>query len=255
MKKTAMITGASAGIGAAFAKKLAKENWRLILIARRLDKLQDIRKSLNIDEKDLHIITLDIRNREAVTEALEKLPPSFKNIDLLINNAGMARGTEPVWEYDIDDWEDMVDTNIKGLLYITRLILPSMVEKNSGQIINLGSIAGNWPYPGGNVYGGTKAFVQQFTRNLRTDLFGKNIRVTNIEPGIVDTEFSIVRYNGDVEQAKKVYENANSLQAEDIAEIGYWLTTMPEHVNINSIEVMPVSQTWGPLRIHRGNKD
>ena len=251
MKKTALITGASAGFGVAFVEKFASHGWQCILVARREDRLQKLVKKLNIKSADVHILPLDVRDLEAIKNGIQALPQSFNNIDVLINNAGMALGVDPAWEYDIADWEAMVDTNIKGLLFMTRMILPSMVERNKGHRINVGSIAGSWPYPGGNVYGATKAFTQQFTRNLRADLFGKNVRVSNLEPGMVDTEFSIVRYKGDEEKARKVYENANALQAEDMAEIVFWLTSLPERVNINSIEVMPTSQTWGPLLINR----
>ncbi len=251
MKKTVLITGASAGFGVAFVEKVAAHGWQCILVARREDRLQKLVKKLNIKSADVHVLSLDIRDLGAIRNGIHALPKNFKNIDVLINNAGMALGVDSAWEYDIADWEAMVDTNIKGLLYMTRMILPSMVERNSGHIINVGSIAGSWPYPGGNVYGATKAFTQQFTRNLRADLFGKNVRVSNLEPGMVDTEFSVVRYKGDEVKARKVYENANALQAEDMAEIVFWLTSLPERVNINSIEVMPTSQTWGPLLINR----
>lgn len=254
MSKTVLITGASAGFGAAFVKKFAENNWKIILLSRREDRLKVLSEQIGLNADQAHIIAVDIRDLKMIKNHMDEIPSAFKEIDVLINNAGLALGVEPAWEYDLDDWDVMVDTNVKGLLYMTRLVLPGMVERDSGHIINVGSIAGNWPYPGGNVYGATKAFVQQFSRNLRTDLHGKNVRVSNLEPGIVDTEFSIVRYKGDEEKAAQIYENANALQADDMAEIVYWLTSMPERVNINSVEVMPTSQTWGPLLIHRDKK-
>ncbi|MDO9547432.1 MAG: SDR family NAD(P)-dependent oxidoreductase, partial [Candidatus Marinimicrobia bacterium] len=199
-------------------------------------------------------ISLDVRNRGDVFEKFQALPLEFAAIDVIVNNAGLALGLLPAHEADLDDWETMIDTNIKGLVYCTRAILPKMVERNSGLIINIGSIAGNWPYPGGNVYGATKAFVQQFSRNLRADLLGKNIRVTNLEPGIAETEFSIVRYHGDEEKAQKVYQHTKALSAEDIADIIWWLANSPEHVNINQLEVMPTLQAWGPLAVFREEK-
>jgi len=251
MRKTVLITGASAGFGAAFARIFAENGWRLILVARRGERLQEISDKLNLGTDDVYQITMDVRDLNNIKEQIDSLPEKFQKIDVLVNNAGLALGVDPVWEGSIDDWETMIDTNIKGLLYMTRLILPAMVEKKSGHIINIGSVAGSWPYPGGNVYGATKAFTRQFSLNLRADLVDKNIRVSNLEPGIVDTEFSVVRYRGDKEKASQVYKNANALQAEDMAEIVYWLTTLPERVNINSIEVMPTSQAFGPFVIHR----
>jgi 3-hydroxy acid dehydrogenase/malonic semialdehyde reductase len=182
---------------------------------------------------------------------VKEIPQEFQNIDILLNNAGLALGLGPAHETDLDEWEKMVDTNIKGLLYMTRQILPAMVARGAGHIINLGSIAGSWPYPGGNTYGATKAFVQQFSRNLRADLLGTGIRVTNIEPGLAESEFSIVRFGGDAEKAAKVYEGTQPLTPVDIAEIIYWTASRPAHVNINSVEVMPVCQTWGNFAISR----
>jgi NADP-dependent 3-hydroxy acid dehydrogenase YdfG len=169
----------------------------------------------------------------------------------LLNNAGLALGLKPSWEVDLDDWETMVDTNIKGLMYCTRALLPLMVKQDSGHIVNIGSTAGAWPYPGGNVYGGTKAFVQQFSRNLRADLLGSKVRVTNLAPGMAESEFSEVRFKGDVESAAKVYQGVEALRPEDIAETVFWIVNRPAHVNINAIEVMPVGQAWGPLAVHR----
>jgi 3-hydroxy acid dehydrogenase/malonic semialdehyde reductase len=172
-------------------------------------------------------------------------------VDVLVNNAGLALGLEPAQAADLDDWETMVDTNIKGLMYCTRAILPGMVERKRGHVVNVGSIAGAWPYPGGNAYGATKAFVAQFSRNLRADLLGKNIRVTDVEPGLAETEFSVVRFKGDQERADKVYTGTQPLTGVDIAEIVHWVVSLPAHVNVNSVEVMPTGQAWGPLAIHR----
>jgi len=251
MKKTVLITGASAGIGSAIAHRLFNNGWRLVLMARRVERLVAIQKELDPLQKDIFLLNADIKDMSAVDKAIADIPECFFPISGLINNAGLALGLDPAWESDPNDWEIMVQTNINGLLYVTRAILPKMVAENEGHIINLGSIAGSWPYPGGHVYGATKAFVQQFSRNLRADLIGKKIRVTNIEPGIVETEFSDVRFKGDTEKARKIYENANALIAEDIAEIVSWVLHLHPRVNINSIEVMPTSQAWGPLVIHR----
>ncbi|MFO7752379.1 MAG: SDR family NAD(P)-dependent oxidoreductase, partial [Desulfobacteraceae bacterium] len=172
-------------------------------------------------------------------------------VDVLVNNAGLALGLEPAHRADLSDWEEMVDTNIKGLMYCTRALLPSMAKKGSGHIVNIGSIAGTYPYPGGNAYGASKAFVKQFSRNLRADLAGTGIKVTNIEPGLAETEFSIVRFKGDRDKAAKVYENTEPLVAEDIAQTVFWVVSTPSRVNINSVEIMPVCQAWGPLSVTR----
>ncbi|MFC1843915.1 SDR family oxidoreductase [Thermodesulfobacteriota bacterium] len=249
MKKTVLITGASAGFGEACARKFAGPENRLILAARRLEKLEALQKELADTES--HIMQLDVRDRKSVAETLTGLPESFQNIDILINNAGLALGLGPAYEADLDMWETMVDTNIKGLMYCTRQILPGMVKRRQGHIVNIGSVAGSTPYPGGNVYGGTKAFVKQFSNNLRSDLNGTPIRVTNIEPGLAETEFSIVRFNGDTNRAAEVYKGTRPLTADDIAEIVLWVTSLPSHININRLEVMPVCQAWAPFSIFR----
>jgi len=252
-KKTILITGATSGFGKATAERFAGPAWRLILIGRRADRLASIKKEL-IKKTDVLTFTLDVRNRSKVTALFKSLPQEYSCIDVLLNNAGLALGLEPAYEVSLDDWDTMIDTNVKGLVYYTRTILPGMVKRNSGLIINIGSISGNWPYPGGNVYGATKAFVQQFSRNLRSDLLGTNVRVTNIEPGMAETEFSIVRFKGDRQKARKFYENTKSLSAADIANIVWWLTNLPEHVNINQIEVMPTCQAWGSFAVYREGK-
>jgi 3-hydroxy acid dehydrogenase/malonic semialdehyde reductase len=249
MAKTILVTGATSGFGRASAELFRNNGWRLILTGRRKDRLQELRNSFG--EANVHVAVFDIRDRQQVEEMVQAIPQDFQDIDILLNNAGLALGLGPAHETDLDEWETMVDTNIKGLLYMTRKILPAMVARGKGHIINIGSIAGSWPYPGGNTYGATKAFVQQFSRNLRTDLHGTGIRVTNIEPGLAESEFSIVRFGGDVDKASKVYEGTQPLTPADIAEIIYWTACRPAHVNINSVEVMPVCQSWGNLSISR----
>ena len=250
MTQTVLITGATSGFGRACAERFGAEGHRLVLAGRRAERLAEVKASL-AGRAEVLTIPLDVRNRSAVFAKLGELPAPFADVDVLVNNAGLALGLEPAHAADLDDWETMVDTNIKGLMYCTRAILPGMVERKRGHVVNLGSIAGAWPYPGGNAYGATKAFVAQFTRNLRADLLGKNIRVTDVEPGLAETEFSVVRFKGDKERAGKVYTGTQPLTGADIAEIVYWVASLPEHVNVNSVEVMPTSQAWGPLAIHR----
>jgi NADP-dependent 3-hydroxy acid dehydrogenase YdfG len=248
--KTIFITGASSGFGAACARMYAATGNRLILTARRVDALLKLQEEL-AEHADIHIIPLDVRDRESVQGAIEALPEGFRAIDILINNAGLALGLEPAHQVNLDDWDTMVDTNIKGVMYCTRFILPGMVERNSGHIVNISSTAGAWPYPGGNVYGGTKAFVTQFSRNLRCDLLGTGVRVTCIQPGMAETEFSTVRFKGDEDKAAGVYEGTAPLTAEDIAETVRWVTSQPPHVNVNTLELMSIDQAWGPFAIHR----
>ncbi len=250
MKGSVMITGASAGFGKACAKKFAGEARPLVLAARRLDRLEALKSELAA-KAPVHLLALDVRDRAAVEQAVLGLPEPFGKIDVLVNNAGLALGLAPSHEADLDDWETMIDTNVKGLIFCTRAVLPQMAAKNQGHIVNLGSIAGDWPYPGGSVYGATKAFVKQFSRNLRCDLAGTRIRVTNIEPGLAETEFSMVRFKGDADRAAKVYENTEPLAAEDIADIIHWVVSTPGRVNINRVEVMATFQTWAPFAIHR----
>ena len=249
MQKTILITGATAGFGLACSNRFAEEGWKLIIAGRRDERLEEF-KSTHPDVP-IHTMILDVRDRAGVEQSIAGLPEQFSTIDVLVNNAGLALGLSGSQEADMDDWETMVDTNIKGLLYITRAILPGMVQRDQGHIINLGSVAGNYPYPGGNVYGGTKAFVKQFSNNLLTDLVKTRIRVTNIEPGLAESEFSIVRFHGDTDKAKQVYQGTKPLTPADIADIIFWVTNVPEHVNINTVEVMPVCQSCGPFLIHR----
>lgn len=248
--RTVFITGASAGFGAACARRFAQVGDRLILTARRLDKLEQLRAELG--DVPVHLAQLDVRDRAAVQSVVAGLPADFTEVDILVNNAGLALGLEPSWQVDMADWEQMIDTNVKGLLYCTHALLAGMVERRRGHVINIGSIAGSWPYAGGNVYGATKAFVLQFTRNLRTDLHGTGVRATCIAPGMAETEFSMVRFKGDDRKAAKVYEGTRPLTAEDIAECVFWCASLPEHVNINQLEVMPTDQTWGATMVYRG---
>lgn len=249
MNETILITGATSGFGKACAQLFARKGWRLVICGRREERLKEIHN--DFPDSPIYSTTLDVRNREQVTEVISNLPEEFKNIDVLVNNAGLALGLEPAQKANLDDWDQMVDTNIKGLYYLTRTVLPGMVARNRGHIINIGSVAGSWPYPGGNTYGATKAFVKQFSNNLRADLLGSNIRVTNIEPGMADTEFSSIRFHGNHEKADGVYQGTEPLTGDNIAEIIYWVTSVPDHVNINAIEVMPVCQSWAPFAIHR----
>lgn len=247
---TAVITGASAGIGAAIAKKLSECGYRLVLIARRLDKLQQLAKSLPC--QDIHLIQLDISDSLAVQEQWKQIEQSVQSVDLLVNNAGVAFGLEPAAQAHLEEWDTMINTNIKGMIYCTHAVLPYMLRKNQGHIINLGSIAGTYPYPGAAVYCGTKAFVRQFSLCLRADLHGTLIRVTCIEPGLLgDTEFSLTRFRGDEQKAHKVYENTQPLTPEDIANTVYFCHSQLNHVNINTIEMMPVYQSFGSLPVYR----
>ncbi len=250
MTQIVFITGASSGFGAACARRFAQSGHPLVLAARNLDKLKTLADELR-DSSPVYVAALDVTDPDSIDGFFTALPNEFRDVHTLINSAGLALGMEPAHATSLEDWETMIDTNCKGMARITRRVLPGMVERNSGHIINLGSIAGNWPYPGGNVYCATKAFVQQFSRTLRADLLGKRIRVTNIEPGMAETNFSKVRMKGDDKQADAVYQGTKPLVAEDIAEIIHWVTSVPPHVNINSLEVMPVCQAWGPLAVNR----
>ena len=250
MTPTVLITGASSGFGLACARRFAQDGARLILLARSQDKLENLASELSA-QTTVHVQVMDMQDKAAVLSLPDILPPDFQAIDILINNAGLALGIQPAQNADLDDWETMVDTNIKGLMRLTRAILPGMVARNRGHIINMGSSAASWPYPGGNAYGASKAFVQQFSRNLKADLVGTAIRVSNIEPGMADTNFSKTRFKGDQSAADKVYAGTESLTAQDIAEAVHWCTRVPPHVNINNIELMPVCQAWNAWAVAR----
>lgn len=242
------VTGATSGFGTAIAKQFIAAGHRVIAAGRRRDRLEQLRNELGAL---LHIVELDVCDNHAVTAAFANLPVDFAGVDVLVNNAGLALGLEAADSANLDDWERMVDTNIKGVMYCTRAALPGMVARGRGHIINMGSTAAQFPYPGGNVYGGTKAFVYQFSLNLRADLHGKNIRVTDIEPGLSGgTEFSNVRL-GDDSKAANVYAGTQPLTPDDVAETVVWAATRPAHVNINSIQLMPVCQSFAPFAIDR----
>ena len=251
MTKTTLITGATAGFGQACARLLAKEKHRLILTGRREDRLQKLKAELG-NFTGIHTLCFDVRDNGAVKAAIVGLPKEFSAIDVLVNNAGLALGAGSVPDIEMSDWEQMVDTNIKGLMYCTQAVLSGMVARgDGGHIVNIGSISAHYPYAGGNAYGGTKAFVHQFSRNLRAELLGKPIRVTNIEPGMAETEFSLVRFHGDAEKAKAVYRGIKPLSGEDVAETVRWAIALPAHVNINNIELMPTMQAAGGLAVKR----
>jgi 3-hydroxy acid dehydrogenase / malonic semialdehyde reductase len=247
---TALITGATAGIGAACARRFAAHGARLVLVGRRAQRLDRLRQELG-DFAPIHTLALDIRDRGAVTQGLADLPSEFGALDVLINNAGVALGLEPAQRGDLNDWAATVDTNIMGLLHCTHAALPGMVARNRGHIVNLGSVAGSYPYPGGNVYCGTKAFIHQFSLALRADLLGTKVHVTCIEPGKVVSELAHVRFKGDAVKAAAVYADTEPMTPDDIAEVIHWCVTRPAHLNINTIELMPVDQAFNPLAVHR----
>lgn len=248
-EKTILITGATSGFGRETARRCVKEGARIIITGRRQERLEKLCAELG-EDKALPLC-FDIRDNAAITNALKNLPAEWSAIDALINNAGLALNNLPAHQVPLEQWEQMVDTNIKGLMYMTHAILPGMLERGRGDIINIGSMAGNYSYPGSNAYGGTKAFVKQFSLGLRADLLGTPIRVTNLEPGAAETEFALVRFSGDKEKAAAVYEGMEPLTGEDIAECIVWCLSLPKHVNINRLEVMPVSQAPGGPVTHR----
>lgn len=243
------VTGATAGFGESITRKFISAGHKVIATGRRQERLDALKAELG---DALYPLKLDVRDRQAIEQAVASLPAEWQTIDVLVNNAGLALGLEPAHKASVDDWENMIDTNNKGLVFMTRTLLPAMVERNIGHVINIGSTAGNWPYAGGNVYGASKAFVQQFSLGLRADLSGTGIRVTNIEPGLVGgTEFSAVRFKGNDDKVSKTYDNTTPLTAEDVSEAVFWVATLPAHVNINTLEMMPVSQSFAGLSVHR----
>ena len=248
--KTVLITGATSGFGRACAELFVAKGWQAVITGRRKERLEELAGHLGNDK--VYSLCFDVRDRHQVETAIDGLPEQFGAIDVLVNNAGLALGLEMAHEANLEDWETMVDTNIKGLLYMTRKVLPAMVERKQGHIVNVGSVAGDYAYPGGNTYGASKAFVSQFTNNLIADLQGSPVRITNIEPGLAKTEFSKVRFHWDETKADKIYQGAEPLTAEDIAEAIYWSVDRPPHVNVNRIEIMPVCQSFGPMVISRG---
>lgn len=237
-----LITGASSGIGAACARIFARSGARLILAARRLERLEEVAQELKDIGSETYSVELDVRDRAAVTAAIEALPSKWAAIDILINNAGLSRGLDKLHEGQIDDWEDMIDTNVKGLLYVTRAVLPGMVARGRGHVINMGSIAGHYTYPNGNVYCSTKAAVRALSEGLKMDLLGTPVRITSVDPGLVETEFSDVRFHGDRDRAKQVYQGLTPLTPDDVADVVLYCASRPAHVNINEVILMPVDQ-------------
>jgi 3-hydroxy acid dehydrogenase/malonic semialdehyde reductase len=249
VKGTALVTGATAGFGAAIATRLVADGWQVVAIGRRQERLDSLVEELGGQARSLR---LDVTDLAAIAALPASLPDGFRDIDVLVNNAGLALGLSPATVAKLEDWDRMVATNITGLIHMTRALLPGMVERNRGHVVNLGSIAGTYPYPGGHVYGATKAFVRQFTLNLKADLVGTNVRVTDIEPGLCGgTEFSAVRFGGDQAKADEVYRGTTPLTSEDIAEAVAWVVHLPAHVNINRIEMMPTCQASAPFAIKR----
>ncbi|MBD2356536.1 SDR family oxidoreductase [Tolypothrix sp. FACHB-123] len=243
-----LITGASSGIGTACARVFANTGAKLILAARRLERLQELADTLKKEfNTETHLIQLDVRDRAAVESAIANLPPDWADIDILINNAGLSRGLDKLHEGSFADWEEMIDTNIKGLLYLTRYVVPGMVKRDRGHVVNIGSIAGHQTYPNGNVYCGTKAAVRAISEGLKLDLLGTPIRVTSVDPGMVETEFSDVRFHGDTERAKKVYQGVTPLTPDDVADVVFFCVTRSPHVNINEVVLMPVDQASATL--------
>jgi len=243
-----LITGATGGFGNAFANRFAALGSKIIVHGRSQEKVEALCAALDVPTYPL---IFDICDKAATLRAIGAIPSEFQNIDLLINNAGGALGLDKAYEADLDDWETMIEMNNTSLVRITRHILSGMVSRKAGHVINIGSIAGNWPYPGGNVYNAVKAFVKMFSLSIRADLQGTNVRVTNIEPGIAETAFSVARFKGDTRKAALVYANTTPLTAEDVAETVVWAATLPPHVNVNTLEVMPTKQSFGPLTVER----
>jgi 3-hydroxy acid dehydrogenase/malonic semialdehyde reductase len=246
---TVLVTGATAGFGEATTWRFISAGAKVIGTGRRQERLDALKEELGAA---FHPLPLDVRVADAVMAAPESLPAEFQSVDVLVNNAGLALGLEGADKANLEDWDTMIETNCKGLVTCTRAFLPGMVARDKGHVINIGSVAGTYPYPGGNVYGATKAFVHQFSLNLRADLIGKNVRVTSVEPGLAETEFSLVRFKGDSEKAATPYQNIKPMTPEDIAEAIFWAATLPRHVNINVIELMPTMQAFSPFNFHRG---
>ncbi len=245
--KTAFITGATAGFGEAAARRFVAGGWRVVGTGRRAERLEALRAELG---DAFHPLTVDVTDEAGMSAAIDGLPTDFAGIDLLINNAGLALGTKAVPDVSLTDWNRMIDTNIKGLIATTLKLVPTLTRRKGG-IINLSSIAGNWPYAGGNVYGATKAFVRQFSLNLRADLHGTGVRVTTLEPGMAESEFTLVRTGGNQAAHDALYDGANPLTSADMADTMWWIGNLPPHMNINSLEVMPVNQSFAGLQIHR----
>jgi serine 3-dehydrogenase len=249
MTRTALITGATSGFGAAAVHRFAQAGWRVIATGRRAERLQPLVDAYGPER--VHAAVFDVRDSAAMEAALAALPADFAAIDLLVNNAGLAQGTAPAQSASLDDWRTMIDTNVTALVTLTHRLLPQLVERK-GAIINISSVAGVYPYPGGNAYGGTKAFVSQFSLGLRADLHGTGVRVTTIEPGMAETEFTLVRTGGDQSASDKLYGGATPMTGEDIAEQIFYVATLPAHLNINRLEIMPVTQSFAGFQVARG---
>lgn len=248
LAKLVFITGASSGIGRAFAEIFAQNGARLLLAARRVDRLEKLAAKLKkLYKSDIHFIRLDLRHQGEVEGKIKALPSEWKKIEILINNAGLSRGLSKLHEGDLTDWEEMIDTNVKGLLYISRAVIPGMVKRKKGHIINIGSVAGHEIYPGGNVYCATKHAVDALTKGMQIDLVDTPLRVSSVDPGMVETEFSLVRFHGDKDKAKSVYKGIKPLKASDIAEAVYFCATRPAHVNIDQLRIMPTAQATATI--------
>ena len=251
MNNVVFITGATSGFGRATARRFAEAGWALVLTGRRVDRLEALKQELS-SKVPVHIAALDVRDAEAVKQVVAELPEGFREVKTLVNNAGLALAPEPAQKVALQDWHTMIDTNVTGLVNVTHALLPRLIETGKGaSIVSIGSVAGHWPYPGGHVYGATKAFVEQFSYNLRCDLLGTSVRVTDIAPGMAETEFTLVRTKGNQEASDKLYRGTTPLTAEDIAEQIYYVATLPDHININRLEVMPTRQAWSPFNIDR----
>ncbi|GAB6388323.1 SDR family oxidoreductase [Stutzerimonas marianensis] len=251
MNNVVFITGATSGFGRATARRFAEAGWALVLTGRRVDRLEALKQELS-SKVPVHVAALDVRDAEAVKQVVAELPEGFREVKTLVNNAGLALAPEPAQKVALDDWHTMIDTNVTGLVNVTHALLPRLIETGKGaSIVSIGSVAGHWPYPGGHVYGATKAFVEQFSYNLRCDLLGTGVRVTDIAPGMAETEFTLVRTKGNQEASDKLYRGTTPLTAEDIAEQIYYVATLPDHININRLEVMPTRQAWSPFNIDR----
>ncbi|MFA6469046.1 MAG: SDR family oxidoreductase [Bacteroidota bacterium] len=250
-KKIVFITGASSGIGRSAAVKFAEAGADLLLCARRTEKVDSLARELQTNYNvRSHAFHLDVRIQSDVEKAIHSLPAEWKNISILVNNAGLSRGLDTVQEGKISDWDEMIDTNVKGLLYVTRAVLPGMVARNEGHVLNIGSVAGHWVYPKGNVYNASKFAVKALSEGLKMDVLGTAVRITSVDPGLIETEFSIVRFHGDTEKAKNVYKGMTPLSPDDIADALLWAATRPQHVNVSEIILMPTDQS-SPTMVHR----
>lgn len=247
--RIALVTGATSGFGRAVARRFVAGGWKVVATGRRAERLDALRSELG---DAVHMLAFDIRDEAALHNAIDSIPDGFRDIDLLVNNAGLALGTAPAHKADLAQWRQMIDTNVTALATLTHLLLPTLIERR-GAIVNISSVAATYPYPGGNVYGGTKAFVSQFSLGLRSDLHGTGVRVTSIEPGLAETEFTLVRTSGDQSASDTLYQGAQPITDEDIAESVWWVANLPPHLNINRLEVMPVSQSFAGFQIHREN--